>query len=138
MKTTLDLALIRWSVVCKEWGELSSGFYPNLGAFLSGWFWKDMGNELPKELGEFRDSFRKGYQESEFMLEILNRERQNMKATEENLSILKKLGFTCDFEHTKNPQDIEWYSLKCGWGFRLDGVGSFKTLVKNMLEHKED
>ena len=63
-----------------------------------------------------------------------------MKPTQENLAILKKLGFTCDEIKTKNPLDKEWYSLDNGWGFRLDAVSSFKQLFKNALKFnaKED
>ena len=61
-----------------------------------------------------------------------------MKATPENIAILKKLGFSCDMDKTKNPMDEEWYSLKNGWGFRLDAVKDFKTLFKNALKYDEN
>lgn len=61
-----------------------------------------------------------------------------MKPTKENLEILKKLGFTCDMDTTKNPMDEEWYSLDNGWGFRLDGVRNFKQLFKNALKYRKE
>jgi len=58
-----------------------------------------------------------------------------MKANKENLAILKKMGFTCD---GKGFED--WYSLKNGWGFRLDAHKNIKALTKRLLEYdkKED
>lgn len=61
-----------------------------------------------------------------------------MKATEENIKILKRLGFTCDYDRTKNQMDEEWYSLDNGWGFRLDAVKSFKHLIKRIFVSKDD
>lgn len=55
-----------------------------------------------------------------------------MKPTPENLKILEKLGFTCDFERTGDPRDKLWYSLKDGWGFRLDAIKNFKHLVSRI------
>lgn len=60
-----------------------------------------------------------------------------MKQIKENLEILKKLGFSCDMNKTKNPMDEDWYSLECGWGFRLDSVRNFKQLFKNALKYKD-
>lgn len=75
MKTTIDLALIRWSVVCRKWHDFSSGSAPNLGAFLAGWFLKDSGAQhMPEDLGLFVDSFRVGWREAEEQIEILSRE----------------------------------------------------------------
>jgi hypothetical protein len=37
-----------------------------------------------------------------------------MKATKENIEILKKLGFTCDMDKTGRAQDELWYSLDNG------------------------
>lgn len=59
-----------------------------------------------------------------------------MRGTKENIYILKKLGFTCDMNRTKNPMDEDWYSLDNGWGFRLDGVRNFKTLLNNLQKSR--
>ena len=61
-----------------------------------------------------------------------------MLVSKENIEILKKLGFSCDYEKTKNPADKNWYSLECGWGFRIDKVKSLKQLFKNALKHMEE
>jgi hypothetical protein len=61
-----------------------------------------------------------------------------MKATKENIEILKKLGFTCDMDKTGHAQDELWYSLDNGWGFRLDAVKNFSQLFKNALKYKKD
>lgn len=58
-----------------------------------------------------------------------------MKATKENLTILKKLGFSCDYKKTKNHQDMDWYSLKNGWGFRLDAYDDFESLFLTALKY---
>lgn len=84
MTTTLDIALIRWSVVCRQWDALSSNSAPILGAFLAGWYWRDMGNELPgrEQLGTFVDSFRVGWHESDAMITIQQREKKHGNHTE--------------------------------------------------------
>lgn len=64
-----ELALIRWSVVCISWNELSS-HTPLITPFLTGWGWRCMGLEMPKELGTFQDSFRVGYREADSMISI--------------------------------------------------------------------
>ncbi len=109
-----------------------------------------------------------------------------MKATKENIKILRKLGFRpdielndsklpdesdciemglCEVKHVmlrpnqlyrfvvmpgckkcekldvyKSPKrknlikiDDGWWSLKCGWQFRLDAIKDFKTLVKRLM-----
>jgi hypothetical protein len=61
-----------------------------------------------------------------------------MKATKENLHILKKLGFSPDIKKTKNPSDKDWYSLNCGWGFRLDAVKDFKELMNNAIKYNPE
>ncbi len=73
MQTTLDLALIRWAVVCRRWHELSSGSAPVLGAFLAGWFLRDAGAQLPTDCGSARDSLRIGYAEADSQIVILQR-----------------------------------------------------------------
>lgn len=76
MRTTLDLALTRWSVVSRKWHELSSNSAPVLGAFLAGWYWRDMGNAMPlrSEIGTFCDSFRVGFREADDWNAILEGE----------------------------------------------------------------
>jgi len=59
-----------------------------------------------------------------------------MKLTKENKAILKALGFTCDYIRTKNPMDKDWYSLECGWGFRLDSHKDFKSLFLSALHYE--
>lgn len=72
MNTTLDLALTRWSVVCEKWNDLAPASQPILGAFLAGWYWRDMGNKIPdkEDIGTFCDSFRVGYREADIYLQI--------------------------------------------------------------------
>ena len=61
-----------------------------------------------------------------------------MKATKENLHILKKLGFSKYIKKTKNPDDKDWYSLNSGWGFRLDAVKDFKELMNNAVKYNPE
>jgi hypothetical protein len=61
-----------------------------------------------------------------------------MKRTDENIKILRKMGFTCDFDRTKNPLDKDWFSLKNGWGFRLDGIRNFKHLVSRLTKAESE
>jgi len=75
MKTlTLDLALIRWSVVHRRWHELASDM-PYLPAFLAGWGMRVMEADMPpaEALGTFKDSFRVGWREADEQLAILAR-----------------------------------------------------------------
>lgn len=80
MRTSLDLALIRWSVVCRTWHDLSSGNAPQLGAFLAGWYWRDMGNPMPQrtDLGTFCDSFRVGWREADAQIIIMKRQQMGI------------------------------------------------------------
>lgn len=71
---TLDLALIRWSVMCESWGELSSGSAPQLGSFLAGWFTRAMGATKPEKLGQLRDSYMVGWREADSCVNIKRRE----------------------------------------------------------------
>lgn len=75
MTTTLDLALARYAVVHKQWSDLASGNSPVLGPFLAGWYWRDMGCELPprEQIKDFKDSFGKGWAEADDFVEILSR-----------------------------------------------------------------
>ena len=61
-----------------------------------------------------------------------------MKLTKENKKILKTLGFTCDCIKTKNPMDKDWYSLKSGWGFRLDAHKDFKSLFLSAVMYEPE
>ena len=69
----MDLALTRWAVVCRQWHELSGGSTPLLGAFLAGWYCRCIGASMPDELGDFKDSFRRGWIEAEQQIEIEGR-----------------------------------------------------------------
>ena len=66
----LDLALIRWAVVCQSWAELASGSAPLLSAFLAGWCCRCIGASQPSDLGQFRDSFRVGWREAGQQVEM--------------------------------------------------------------------
>lgn len=61
----MDLALARWSVVCESWGELAGGHAPYLPAFLAGWYTRQIGVEMPDDLGTFKDSYRVGWREAD-------------------------------------------------------------------------
>lgn len=77
MKTTLDIALIRWSVTCISWHDLSAGYHPQLLPFLLGWVAADIGLTLPPALPDWCcDSIRKGYKECEDHLAILAQREQ--------------------------------------------------------------
>ena len=82
MVLPLDLAFIRWSVVCTSWGELSAGNAPLLTAFLAGWSCRCIGSSQPQALGIFRDSFRVGWREADTMIAI-ETQRQNIPALPE-------------------------------------------------------
>ena len=70
-----------------------------------------------------------------------------MKETQENVAILKKLGFISDYDNypnKKNPIGKRgdyrgWYSLKDGWTFNISSMPSFKNLISRLRETaKED
>ena len=65
-----EMALIRWSVVCTSWGDMSGGYYPLLTAFLAGWGCRCIEVSMPENLGTFRDSFRVGWREADTMIAI--------------------------------------------------------------------
>lgn len=77
MRLTLDLAIIRYSVICESWQRLSPGFTPVLGAFLAGWFCRDMGSKADESVagGRFRDSWRAGWTEADSQLAIDDAQR---------------------------------------------------------------
>jgi len=60
-----------------------------------------------------------------------------MKRTKQNILLLNKLGFECDYIRTKNEADIDWFSLSNGWGFRLDSFKNFKELILALFNHSE-
>lgn len=70
---TLELALVRWSVVHKKWDEFSSGNMPYLHAFLAGWCCRVIGTSEPEHVGQFRESFRAGWSEAEAQIQIAER-----------------------------------------------------------------
>lgn len=63
---SLDLAMIRWSVRCRTWQEMSAGSQPELGPFLAGWFCRcsGIGLSIIEADHAFRDSFRIGWREA--------------------------------------------------------------------------
>ena len=70
---SIDLALIRWSVRCRTWQELSAGgSQPELGPFLAGWFCRCSGIGLSLIVADhaFRDSFRIGWREADDCIAI--------------------------------------------------------------------
>jgi hypothetical protein len=70
---TLELALTRWSVVCRQWNELSSGYAPYLPAFLCGWTSRQIGLETPDvSRNGYASSFRIGWKEADEQIEILS------------------------------------------------------------------
>lgn len=60
-----------------------------------------------------------------------------MKKAKQNISILNAMGFTCDYGKTGCKDDLDWYSLECGWGFRLDAYDSIEDLIKAILDYKD-
>lgn len=75
---TLDLALIRWSVVCGSWGDIASGNTPVLQAFLAGWCCRAIGATEPYDVGQLRESFRAGWREADVQISIAHDQRQRV------------------------------------------------------------
>lgn len=73
MQLPMDLALIRWSVVCRSWYNMAYDA-PDLGAFLAGWYCRCSGVSRPADEGMFRNSFRRGWREADQEIEIKSRE----------------------------------------------------------------
>lgn len=69
----LELAFVRWSVVCQRWEELAAGHRPYLSAFLAGWMCRVCDTSLPEYLGQFKDSFLAGHKEACDLIEIQER-----------------------------------------------------------------
>ncbi len=78
----LDLALIRWAVVCQSWADLAAGSAPLLSAFLAGWCCRCIGASQPADLGQFRDSFRVGWREADQQVEIEARQNAPRQTAE--------------------------------------------------------
>ena len=74
-----DLALLRWSVACREWQGMSTGSQPDLGAFLAGWHLRRLGYELPHQDGKSWDSMRSGWCDAGVMKSIEDREKAEGK-----------------------------------------------------------
>lgn len=72
-----ELALIRWSVVCGKWNDLSSGSAPLLTPFLAGWCCRCAGASMPVDVGPFGDSLRTGWREADDHIAIDKRYKQN-------------------------------------------------------------
>ena len=71
---SLELALIRWSVVHRQWHELANDM-PCLTAFLAGWCNRVVGAKMPpaEDVGVFRDSWRVGWREADEQITISKR-----------------------------------------------------------------
>lgn len=76
----LELALVRWSVVCQSWQSMSAGHSPLLTAFLAGWGCRCIGIEIPSQYHEFRDSFRAGWREADTEISIQRAALDNKEA----------------------------------------------------------
>ena len=72
-KCTLELALIRWSVVHIKWNEIGSDM-PNIGSFLAGWFDRVCGAEEEPIVERFIDSHRCGWMQACEQMTIFCRE----------------------------------------------------------------
>ena len=81
--TSLDMAMVRWGVVCCSWRELGNSF-PDIGAFLAGWFLRVLGAEMPpkEKLGRCPDSFRVGWREADTQIVIASRSNAKSAGTD--------------------------------------------------------
>ncbi|MEM9369098.1 MAG: hypothetical protein AAGD07_24185 [Planctomycetota bacterium] len=70
---SLELALVRWSVVHQRWSELASGDTPYLPAFLAGWCLRAIGVSEPPNVEQYRHSFRAGWVEASEQIVIASR-----------------------------------------------------------------
>jgi hypothetical protein len=68
----LELAIIRYAVVCERWQKLTPGHTPYLNAFLAGWLMRTI-DEPNDYSGTGKDSFRAGWTEADMQLEIQSR-----------------------------------------------------------------
>ena len=72
----MELAIIRYAVVCQGWNDFSSGYTPHLPAFLAGWFMREIDPDSYLYVGQFKDSFRAGWSECDTMKAIQERETE--------------------------------------------------------------
>lgn len=70
----LDLAVIRYSVVCEKWGNLSNSAAPHFGAFLAGWYMRCVGLPPPMQYHISRESLRAGWAQANEQVAINVRE----------------------------------------------------------------
>lgn len=75
MKTTIDQALTRWCVVCQARAAFAAGDFAHVGAFLAGWYMRDMGvPEMDRrQLGARASSWLAGWREADQTLWIMAR-----------------------------------------------------------------
>lgn len=69
---SLELALIRWSVVHLRLSALKGG-PPELRGFLAGWFCREIGATEPEDVGMYRDSWRMGCRKADDQIAIIFR-----------------------------------------------------------------
>ena len=74
MTVNLELAIIRYSVVCCRWQSLAAGFQPELNAFLAGWCCRVIGADKPENCGMLKESFNAGWEEARAHIVIAERE----------------------------------------------------------------
>lgn len=68
----IELALIRWAVVCLSWNEIG-GTFPSFTGFMAGWCSRICECPEPAFVGKYRDSFRRGWAEADGQIAIANR-----------------------------------------------------------------
>ena len=73
MELSMELALIRWSVVHIRWHELASGHVPHLAAFLAGWNCRCIGSTFPEDPGPSKASIFHGWKEADEQIAIESR-----------------------------------------------------------------
>ncbi len=66
---SLEIALIRWSVVHRAWHELGNDM-PLIGPFLAGFFSRTLGLPIPEITTPGRDAFRVGWREADDQVAI--------------------------------------------------------------------
>jgi|19_taG_2_1085344.scaffolds.fasta_scaffold59180_2 hypothetical protein len=80
---TLDLAMVRYSVVCERWGD-KIGDAPYLTAFIAGWCCRSVG--MPwlsnSEIGAYPASYRAGWAEADDFAKIWHRENTERRRDE--------------------------------------------------------
>lgn len=105
----LESALERWSAASREWLEFVSGHTPILTAFLTGWGWRCMGLEVPKDVGTFRESFRVGWREADEAITIAQRLEAEKESRGQDLKV--KIESLCELAQRKHLEcEDSWYS----------------------------